>query len=60
MLEQFIGMTDEMQIRIKYATLSDTDKEQFQKELLPFMNMLAKTMISTGVLVPGDKGNKNN
>lgn len=49
MLEQFVGMTDEWQIRMKYSALSDTDKEQFQKELLPFMNMMAKTMLAAGV-----------
>lgn len=59
MLEQFVGL-NEGQIQIKYAALQETDKEQFRKELLPFMNMLAKTMIDSGALVKPDKRNKGN
>ena len=50
MLEKFVGMT-EVQIRVRYSLLSNTDKEQFQRELLPFMNMLAKTMLDSGAVV---------
>jgi len=59
MLEQFTGL-NEGQIQTKYAALDETDKAQFRKELLPFMNMLAKTMIDSGKLVKPDKGNKEN
>lgn len=59
MLEQFAGL-NEGQIQSKYAALDKTDKEQFRKELLPFMNMLFKTMLDSGAVVKSDKGNKEN